>query len=348
MYAILRVEKCKTTSAIASRAAHNLRANESAAPHADPAKRLDNKHLAGGRDFAEVMAAVGVRLLSAGKFRVDAVLAVELMLSASPNFFNIRKSDEHLQAWQNSTMEWVNDTFCADNIVSAEMHLDETTAHIQVLLVPLHNGKLCAAHWLDGPAKLRKLQDSYASAVEKYGLRRGERGSNAKHVELSKFYTLAHNSLLSVKQTKANHKPPSLPARGFLGKVRSDDWKKFAGELERYSKVGQRLRYLTAARDIFVNSEVGKENSRRLESKLKLIKEADARLAEIVDKVKIAETFLAQQRNEFSKNEILASRFDRKLQEQRDFLRIEELEAQRDKLVLEISLLEQRRDGQRI
>lgn len=165
-YAILRIEKAKTMANVGSRAAHNMRQNPTAAPHADPAKRVLNRVLIGPSDAAGVVAAVEQKLASVPKFRKDAVRAVELLMTASPEFFDSAGPDKKKWTnWMRDSLAWLRQTWGAENVVSAVLHRDEATPHIQAFVVPIHDGKLRAAHWLDGPAKLSQLQDSFAVAM---------------------------------------------------------------------------------------------------------------------------------------------------------------------------------------
>lgn len=279
-YAILRVEKCKSLAAVGSRAAHNLRAGERAAPHADPGKRKRNVIEAGADTVAGIVAATEARLASAGKFRKDAVRAVEVLLTASPEFFTSRKPAD-LNAWHKASMDWLRQTWGTDNIVSCVLHLDERTPHLQALVVPIHQGKLRAAHWLDGPSKLATLQDSYAKAVEGVQLRRGRRSSPAEHVPLRSFYDLAKRIATAVQKAVVGHKPPKLPPRGALGRVSSDDWEQLESDLARYGAEGLKLRAEAVAGRLIASSEVGQEAGRRAEAARKEKEKAEAELARV-------------------------------------------------------------------
>jgi hypothetical protein len=292
-YAVLRIEKCKTLAAVGSRAAHNLREHERAAPHADPGKRSKNVVLVGPKSGPEaVTQAVRDRLATVPKVRSNAVLAVEVVMTASPEFFTDKhRGPEDWRAWQDASMQWARDTFGADNIVSAVLHRDEKTPHIQFLFTPVHEGKLRASHWLDGPKKLSQLQDGYAKRLESLRLRRGERGSKAKHTTLREFYRLAAQIVKTV--TNAPPKAPKLPERGLLGTVRADDWAKLKTDLERFGAEGARLRAQAIAGRLLADSSIGQEAAKRLA-------EAEAALTKVEDDLAFGKTMLGKLRDEYN------------------------------------------------
>ena len=77
------------------------------------------------------------------KIRTDAVYCVELLLTASPDYFRPDNptqggyyEQEKLDAWMNATQEWLNTQY-GNRIVRAELHKDEMTPHVHAYMVPL-------------------------------------------------------------------------------------------------------------------------------------------------------------------------------------------------------------------
>lgn len=126
------------------------------------------------------------------KVRKDAVVAVELMLSASPEWFDGLTKDRaalhqnpKFRLWASNTMKWARQEF-GQNIIDVALHMDESSPHMHVLAVPLtKDGRLCAKEVL-ARAELTRRQDSYAKAVEELGLSRGDPASETKrrHIKL--------------------------------------------------------------------------------------------------------------------------------------------------------------------
>ena len=92
------------------------------------------------------------------------------------------------------------DKYGAENIISAVVHMDETTPHLHLNLVPITGGKLCSKD-LFSPKKLSLLQTELAEVVgKKWGLKRGKIGSTARHVETAEYTA---NEIISKATTAA-------------------------------------------------------------------------------------------------------------------------------------------------
>lgn len=125
------------------------------------------------------------------KLRSNAVLAVEVLLAASPEFWKGSTPDQRRE-WVKSSKAWLEKTFGPENVVHLQIHLDERSPHLTGFVVPIYqrgnHHRLSAAHWLDGPDKLADLQTSYADAVNHLGLERGQRGSKVEHERPREYY----------------------------------------------------------------------------------------------------------------------------------------------------------------
>ncbi len=191
-FAILRVAKLKTPGQISAVGGHNARTR----PTANADTEVVNRVLV-GRSEDDAWPAVQARITAAGaKLRRNGVLACEVFLGASPEFFRPQGGGAgsydpaRLQAWEGASMQWLRDEWGTDNVVSAVVHLDETTPHLQAVVVPIDpaSGRLNAARWLNGRKALSQMQDRYAAAVKPLGLERGIRGSTAEHTEVREWY----------------------------------------------------------------------------------------------------------------------------------------------------------------
>jgi len=188
-YDIYRVAKLKSHAAIAGATAHVERRRPT--PNADPDRR--NYRLIGPEDtHAEIR-----RRLAGVKARKDSVLAMEVLLSASPSYFRPRDPSaagrwdrDRLQAWVKQVTGWLRQEF-GDNLVSAHLHLDEATPHIQAFVVPLREGRL-SAKTLFTPQTLREQQDRLNLWTGQLGLSRGIKGSQAKHQDVARWYGAMH------------------------------------------------------------------------------------------------------------------------------------------------------------
>lgn len=157
--------------------------------------------------------AIQHRLETAGltrKIGKNQVRAIRIMLSGSPDDMQRIVREGGLDEWCADNMKYLAATFGKENIVSADLHLDETSPHIHATLVPIvtterkrkkqeeHAAKryrtksasrprLCADEVMSR-VKLKEYQDTYAQAMSKYGLKRGIEGSEARHITTQEFY----------------------------------------------------------------------------------------------------------------------------------------------------------------
>lgn len=112
------------------------------------------------------------------KMRKDAVVAIETVVSASPEFFDSIEKDRTKLAQNPKFKKWVLDTQVwmkkewGDNVVDAVLHMDESTPHIHFLTVPLVNQRLCAKEFL-AIGVMQRHQSQYAAAMAPHGLQRG-------------------------------------------------------------------------------------------------------------------------------------------------------------------------------
>jgi hypothetical protein len=129
------------------------------------------------------------------KIRSDAVLAVEMLLSASAEYFRPHApyqggvyDQQRLDDFVDAVVKWLDKSW-GNRIVQAELHLDEITPHIHAYLVPLDEyGKLNCKALFGTREKMHGLQDSFAAAVAHLGLLRGIKGSVASHKKIRKYY----------------------------------------------------------------------------------------------------------------------------------------------------------------
>jgi hypothetical protein len=169
-FAVLRFEKVKTTRVLKARVMHNHREGKIPA-HIDQTRTERNE--------VEGNALVGLQRLTEGvRMRKNGVLAVEAVVSFSPS----KTKEIDLEKWKEENIGWFVKTFGEDNILETALHLDEKTPHMHVIFAPRVNGKFNCREILGGRVKLRKLQDSYAIAMEGFGLERGRPRKGRRHI----------------------------------------------------------------------------------------------------------------------------------------------------------------------
>lgn len=174
-YAVIRMRKVKADDK-SGMDAHNRRIGEQQ-PNVDPSMtRLNHS------SSSSIVDAINKRLPA--KMRKDAVQSLEFIISASPEFFErlaqgrprsgdwLRGNPEFMD-WVNTSAKWMKHEFGVENVVDVTLHLDETTPHLHVVVVPIVNGRLCAKE-ITSIKDMYRWQDEYPKAVAKFGLVRGE------------------------------------------------------------------------------------------------------------------------------------------------------------------------------
>lgn len=171
-YAIMRVAKIKDVRGVVMALKHNTR--ENFPDNADPKRAQYNAFLGGST--LECMARYNERL--PGKVRKNAVMAIELVMTASPTAtLPTNTADKaHWDAYLNDCDRWALSVFGGkENLLHIAHHWDETTPHTHVIFNPIFEGKLNARHFIGGSrSRLQELQDDFYEKVgKKYQLMRG-------------------------------------------------------------------------------------------------------------------------------------------------------------------------------
>ena len=191
-YAILRTQKLKATGAVWRSLKHAFR--EQPTPNADPERAANNAHL-GASSAREAMEKVRARLPD--KRRKDAVLAIEYLITASPEAMQAMDARGR-DAYFNDALKWLRERHGGANVVYAGIHRDESTPHMYAYVVPLDEstGRLNARKWLGGHASvLSEMQTDFAEKVgARHGLERGIKGSRAKHERVKRHYGLVNQA----------------------------------------------------------------------------------------------------------------------------------------------------------
>ena len=162
----------------------NYRANN---PQIDPTRTRKNYNLIKRqRSYTQFINDKIAALDLPTKVRKDAVLMCSFVVGSDRAFFGELSPQEQQQFFVDCT-RFFAERYGEDNIVSAIVHMDETTPHLHLNLIPIADGRL-SAKTLFGRKELQSLQTDFHSAVgKKWGLQRGREGSQAKHLSTAEF-----------------------------------------------------------------------------------------------------------------------------------------------------------------
>ena len=178
-YAIMRFAKYKGLE-ISNIEAHNERTKEKYAsnPDIDRSRSKYNFHLI--EPVGRYRTAAENQIQAAGcRTRTDSVRVVEVMFTATPEFFKGKKPPE-VRCYFEEALRFFEQYQSRETIISAVVHMDEKTPHMHLSFIPLTpDGRLSAKEIVGNKKKLTWWQDKFwEHMVQKYpDLERGESAS---------------------------------------------------------------------------------------------------------------------------------------------------------------------------
>lgn len=169
----IEIKKVSNNAALATRYNHNLRLNPNEdLRHIDPTKSYLNHDLVNTtnvsyRELVEerigsVSAAVNRNL----RKRRDAVLALSITLS----YTHGAEETNHfaVDEWEQASLKWLQNYFGLENVLSAMVHMDESSPHIHAIVTPITQDlRLCAKDFVGSPKLLSQIHQSYGEEMAK-------------------------------------------------------------------------------------------------------------------------------------------------------------------------------------
>jgi hypothetical protein len=190
--AIIRVAKIKTAGAARGKTAHNYRLMDT--PNADPdrTKALNQEYINTDRADYWSLAEQRIGEVVTRKVRDDQVRAMEVVLTASPQWFKRgqdgQAEDMRGSQWVTDNLNFLKERFGGKNVVSFTLHQDEKTPHVHAVVIPITDKNRLSADTLFNPKTLSQLQTDYAAAMAEHGLERGVEGSRRQHQDMKQVY----------------------------------------------------------------------------------------------------------------------------------------------------------------
>lgn len=207
-YCFMSIEKIKTGGALMSKYHHNYRLVE--VENADASLRHLNEELIKlpvknglQMDPQEVFREriQSLPYYQTHNIRKNAVHALEIITTFSKDDF------VDIEKWKQKNVEWMKDTFNVagdgkDNVISMVYHGDECgNVHCHALVIPIdENGHLNARRFLNGSRAMSEHQTTYAKYMQSFGLKRGLKGSQAKHEDIKRFYAELNQAMNRVPE----------------------------------------------------------------------------------------------------------------------------------------------------
>ena len=120
------------------------------------------------------------------KIRSDAILMNSFIVTSDGEFFKGLPPWEQREFFRDCA-EFFSDKYGEENMISAIVHMDETTPHMHLNFIPINQERLSSKSLFDRQ-KLAQLQtELHESIGKKWGLQRGNEGSQEKHLSTAEF-----------------------------------------------------------------------------------------------------------------------------------------------------------------
>lgn len=251
--------------------------------------------------------AIAHRIKTAGikrKIGTNQVRAIRVLLTGTNEDMKQMEADGRLDGWCNDNLQWLRETYGEQNLVSAVLHMDEKTPHIHATIIPIvtgerrkarkeeQNGKkkykkkspqnvrLCVDDVM-ARHRLKHYQDTYAQAMNKYGLQRGVDGSLARHVPTSQYYKELVEQQDSLQENIENLLQLEKEAQKKLKQVK--------GEINVQKMKGAAVNATTAIAD-GVSSLLGGSKVKRLEAENENLRQDIANRPDRTQKEEVGKT----------------------------------------------------------
>nr|4LVI_A Chain A, Plasmid recombination enzyme [Streptococcus agalactiae]4LVJ_A Chain A, Plasmid recombination enzyme [Streptococcus agalactiae]4LVK_A Chain A, Plasmid recombination enzyme [Streptococcus agalactiae]4LVL_A Chain A, Plasmid recombination enzyme [Streptococcus agalactiae]4LVM_A Chain A, Plasmid recombination enzyme [Streptococcus agalactiae]4LVM_C Chain C, Plasmid recombination enzyme [Streptococcus agalactiae] len=119
--------------------------------------------------------------------RKDAVLCDEWIITSDKDFFE-KLDEEQTRTFFETAKNYFAENYGESNIAYASVHLDESTPHMHMGVVPFENGKLSSKAMFDRE-ELKHIQEDLPRYMSDHGfeLERGKLNSEAKHKTVAEF-----------------------------------------------------------------------------------------------------------------------------------------------------------------
>ncbi|OVY48501.1 MobV family relaxase [Clostridium autoethanogenum] len=137
--------------------------------------------------------------------RKDAVIAIGVIVSSDKDFFDKLDKTKQDKFFRDS-LDYFKENFSDKNIISANIHLDESTPHMHLNFVPMTSDGCLSAKKVITKAKLRELQRGLPAYLKTKGfdIERGVENNQAKHIEITELKNQTFKELSKEYDVKLN------------------------------------------------------------------------------------------------------------------------------------------------
>ena len=187
-YAVVHMMKIKS-GAVGGIQSHNNREHEPKTnPDVDMSRSEDNYDLISCDNYKRSIKEKLSNLVENSRaVRKDAVVVCNFIVTSDNETMNALGADRQREFFQDS-VKWFSDRYGADRVLNATVHMDETTPHLHIGVMPITQDGRLSAKAIFTKTEMKAIQTEFARDVgEKYGLERGVEGSERTHLSEARF-----------------------------------------------------------------------------------------------------------------------------------------------------------------
>lgn len=187
-YAVVHMMKIKS-GAVGGIQSHNNREHEPKTnPDVDMSRSEDNYDLIPCDNYKRSIKEKLSNLVESSRaIRKDAVVVCNFIVTSDNETMDALGADRQREFFQDS-VKWFSDRYGADRVLNATVHMDETTPHLHIGVMPITRDGRLSAKAIFTKTEMKAIQTEFARDVgEKYGLERGVEGSERTHLSEARF-----------------------------------------------------------------------------------------------------------------------------------------------------------------
>lgn len=187
-YAVVHMMKIKS-GAVGGIQSHNNREHEPKTnPDVDMSRSEDNYDLISCDNYKRSIKEKLSNLVESSRaVRKDAVVVCNFIVTSDSETMEALGVDRQREFFEDS-VKWFSDRYGADRVLNATVHMDETTPHLHIGVMPITQDGRLSAKAIFTKTEMKAIQTEFARDVgEKYGLERGVEGSERTHLSEARF-----------------------------------------------------------------------------------------------------------------------------------------------------------------
>ena len=187
-YAVVHMMKIKS-GAVGGIQSHNNREHEPKTnPDVDMSRSEDNYDLIPCNNYKRSIKEKLSNLVESSRaIRKDAVVVCNFIVTSDNETMEALGADRQREFFKDS-VKWFSDRYGADRVLNATVHMDETTPHLHIGVMPITQDGRLSAKAIFTKTEMKAIQTEFARDVgEKYGLERGVEGSERTHLSEARF-----------------------------------------------------------------------------------------------------------------------------------------------------------------